>query len=90
MTGPYTLKKMVGSYSPQQLIRTAIDVATSTITGAQADNRLIEGFATPANAPIVHDQTVGVDGTPQDEIWLDCVSDLGDGWNPTLYGLFSL
>jgi 3',5'-cyclic AMP phosphodiesterase CpdA len=83
MTAPYTPQKMVGWYDPPQLARTAIDVATSSIIGAQADNRLIEGFVTDSNAPIVHDYTVDATGKPQDEIWLDCLSDLGDGWNAT-------
>jgi len=83
MTARYHPKKMVGWYDPPQLTRTAIDVATSTIIGAQADNRLIEGFATPASAPTVHDYTIDASGASQDEMWLDCLSDLGDGWNAT-------
>jgi 3',5'-cyclic AMP phosphodiesterase CpdA len=90
MTDPtYTPKKMVGWYDPPQLLRTAIDVATSTIIGAQADNRLIEGFVSDANTPQIHDYTIddaaAADGTaaPRKELWLDCVSDLGEGWNAT-------
>jgi hypothetical protein len=79
----YTPRKMVGWYDPPQLVRTALDVAVSTIIGAQADHRLIEGFVTDINAPAIHDYSVDAEGHPRPELWLDFVGDLGDGWNAT-------
>src|SRR5687768_4384678 len=72
-------QKMVGWYSPAQLLRTAREVVVSTLFGRHADFRLIEALAASG--------TPDVDTWPAeqggDEFWLDYVADTGDGWNPT-------
>lgn len=69
---------MVGWYDPGQLMRTATQVAASTILGAHADYRLIEALVAPAAQ--FHDLSdAGTDGS----FWLDYVADVGDGWNST-------
>ena len=68
---------MVGWYDPGQLMRTAADVAASTLFGRHADYRLMEAVATPNIQVDVVD--AGADG----DVWIDYVSDTGDGWNST-------
>jgi hypothetical protein len=65
---------MVGWYDPFQLGKTAVQVMTSAILGTRADFRVIEALAT--------DQGV-FPYADRNEIWIDYVADLGDGWNPT-------
>jgi hypothetical protein len=77
---------MVGWYDPQQLGRTAIEVALSTIFGRHADYRLLEALRDGAE---IHDYREGDDGRPRQEIWIDYVADVGDGWNST-YAVASL
>ena len=76
--------KMVGWYDPLQLIRTGIDVLISSIFGQYADSRAAmrpETGAADATAPF--DYTVDDAGVPRRELWIDYVSDLGDGWHST-------
>jgi hypothetical protein len=74
-------QNMVGWYDPGQLLRTAGEVVISTIFGRNADQRLIEAlFAGPDE---LQDQDLYVDYSQHDELWLDYVADLGDGWNST-------
>ena len=83
---------MVGWYDPFQLARTAVDVLVSTIVGRHSDYRLVEALANE-RGPLYHDYSCRweVDGgqeradqnRPREEIWIDYVSDAGDGWNPT-------
>jgi hypothetical protein len=77
---------MVGWYDPQQLGRTAVEVAVSTIFGRHADYRLLEALRGGAD---IHDYRKGDDGLPRQEIWIDYVGDVGDGWNST-YAVASL
>jgi hypothetical protein len=83
---------MVGWYDPRQLVRTAIQVAISTIFGRHSDRRLVEALA--SGRPEMYDYTYHYrdDGhdlcemdlsRPRDEIWIDYVADLGEGWNST-------
>jgi hypothetical protein len=74
---------MVGWYDPPQLARTAARILTSTILGERIDQRLLEALASKSEAAEVYDYTLDDTGAARDEIWLDYVSDLGDGWNPT-------
>jgi hypothetical protein len=74
-------QKMVGWYDPGQLLRTAGEVAISTVFGRNADQRLIEAlFAGPDE---LEDQDLFQDYSESNELWLDYVADLGDGWNST-------
>jgi hypothetical protein len=86
---------MVGWYDPRQLIRTGIQVAISTIFGRHSDRRLVEALA--AGRPEIYDYTYHYrddgqelcemdESRPRDEIWIDYVADLGEGWNST-YGV---
>jgi hypothetical protein len=67
---------MVGWYDPLQLIQTASDVAASALFGRRADYRLLEALAA---TPVIDTPVCRADG----DFWIDYVSDLGDGWNPT-------
>src|SRR5918998_4239634 len=83
---------MVGWYDPRQLVRTGIQVAISTIFGRHSDRRLVEALA--SGRPEIYDYThhyrddgrdlCEIDETRRrDEIWIDYVADLGEGWNST-------
>jgi hypothetical protein len=85
---------MVGWYDPRQLLRTAPEVAIATISGRHADHRLVEAVTAGNPQSRFYDYTAhhvrDEDGDcrldpdrPRDSIWIDYVSDVGDGWNPT-------
>jgi hypothetical protein len=67
---------MVGWYDPQVLARSAWLVGLANIFGRHSDTRLIEALATQPQKEF--DYSGNSDG-----LWLDYVSDIGDGWNPT-------
>ena len=92
---------MVGWYDPGQLARTGVKVLVSTLFGQNADFRLMEALAAPADAPDVYDHTAlwaddGQGGeridptTPRPSIWIDYVADVGDGWDSTYAIAFQL
>lgn len=64
---------MVRWLDPHQLVDTAVRVLLSGIFSAYADNRELQALE-PAEAP---------DRSDAADLWLDYVSDLGDGWNST-------
>ncbi|MBA2731753.1 MAG: metallophosphoesterase, partial [Acidobacteria bacterium] len=83
---------MVGWYDPRQLVRTGTQVAISTIFGRYSDRRLVEALA--SGRPEIYDYTHHYKDDGQelceidesrrrDEIWIDYVADLGEGWNST-------
>lgn len=72
--------KMVAWYDPSQLLRTAVNVMSSTLFGRHADFRLIEALGTPHIDPADSDYTA--EGA-RVAMWIDYVSDVGDGWNST-------
>jgi hypothetical protein len=84
--------EMVGWYDPGQLARTGVEVCISTIFGRHADNRLIQAlvagtahsydhtFAYKHNSEGVY---VPDTSAPVDELWIDYVGDVGDGWDST-------
>jgi hypothetical protein len=75
------VQPMVRWYDPGQLIKTAQQVAISTVFGRYSDPRLVESLSA-ADAEIYdyrHDEEV----REREQIWLDYVSDTGDGWNST-------
>jgi len=91
--GPKQLP-MVGWYDPRQLAKTGIEVAISTIFGRHSDHRLVEAMATGDEQKQFYDYTHhyldnGKDpitpdtANPRNSIWIDYVSDVGDGWNST-------
>lgn len=86
------MKKMFGWYDPVALLRTAGDVVYSSINGRHADHRLIEAITPTRNCGLYDysvEYDVGPDGEPvpstraRQEIWIDYVSDVGDGWDST-------
>ncbi len=66
--------RMTGWYDPGQLAETALKVIVSDLFGTRADYRLIESFTAKQDL---------FDYSHQNEIWIDYVADLGDGWDPT-------
>src|SRR5919202_164922 len=81
---------MVGWYDPPQLARTAARMLTSTILGERIDQRLLEALASKSETAEVYDYTLDDTGAAREEIWLDYVSDLGDGSNPTYAVAYAL
>src|SRR5436190_4654166 len=69
---------MVGWYDPDQLARTGVDVAISTIFGRESDFRALEAFTTPQGSFF---QCCTC--KPGEPAWIDYVGDTGDGWNST-------
>lgn len=67
---------MVGWYDPQVLIRSAWLVGISNLFGRHSDTRLIEALATQPQKEFDY-------SSADDGLWVDYISDIGDGWNPT-------
>lgn len=89
--------KMVDWYNPSQLLDTGIKTAISTIIGSNADPRLVTAAATDGNFfdyshefVINKDKDLEASKAIRDEIWIDYVSDVGDGWNSTYSIAYSL
>ena len=84
---------MTGWYDPGQLLQTAADVLISTIFGRHADHRLLEAITARSSDAKYYDyscqlgsaeSSFAADPTrPKQELWIDYVADLGDGWNST-------
>ncbi len=74
-------RRMVGWFDPLLLARTGMRSAISATIGKQADRRLLDALAAPKVEP--SDFSVDAAGKPRQELWLDYVSDLGDGWDST-------
>ena len=88
--------EMVEWYNPFQLRDTAIKTAISTIIGENADPRLV---GVPTTGGTFFDYSKELEKVERDfkssdderkEIWIDYVSDVGDGWNPTYSVAYSL
>ena len=70
--------RMVGWYDLRVLVRSAWLLTLSNIFGRHSDRRLIEALATrPQDAFRCEPET------PAEDFWLDFVSDVGDGFDPT-------
>ncbi len=91
---PYKREKMVGWYDPGQLMKTANEVLVSTILGKHADRRLVQALNPEKIQAYEYTKEFKVTGGSQetsasgewvnrDALWVDYVSDLGDGWNST-------
>jgi len=74
-------RRMVSWYDPSVLAKTGLKAILSETIGRQADRRLLDAVASPQ--PLFFDFSVDEAGRPKDELWLDYVSDLGDGWDST-------
>jgi hypothetical protein len=66
---------MVRWFCPRELAATGMRVALSGVFGAYADKRELQAALPEAELPTYADR---------DELWLDYVSDLGDGFDPTM------
>src|SRR5688500_5549587 len=86
----YEKAKMVGWYDPTQLLKTGKKTVISTIIGENADPRLVNAAAPDENyfdyskeLKFSGSGEFEDSGDDRKEIWIDYVSDLGDGWNST-------
>ena len=75
---PSRRARMVGWYDPKVLTQSAWLMTLANIFGRHSDSRLIEALASQPQHEFefVADPQTG-------EFWLDYVSDVADGWNPT-------
>jgi hypothetical protein len=74
---PAQRARMVGWYDPRVLARSAALLTVANLFGRHSDTRLIEALASQPQREFRFAAPAGED------FWLDYVSDLGDGWNPT-------
>ena len=70
-------------YSPSQLMRTAPEVATSTLFGRHADNRVIEALMHRRDTIYDYSTPRSLRTDARGAVWIDYVADTGDGWNST-------
>jgi hypothetical protein len=75
---PSARPRMVGWYDPKVLAQSGWLLAVANVFGRHSDSRLIEALSSQAQGDFRFeaDPRTG-------EFWLDYVSDVGDGWNPT-------
>ncbi len=66
---------MTGWFDPGQLVRTGVRKTVSELFGQNADRRILDALA--------HHDVVPCELAAGDELWIDYVSDTGDGWNAT-------
>ena len=81
-TKKYIQPTMVNWYDPRQLSATGLKALVSGIFGSYADNREMQAALDFKREPYdcsVDDQN----GQKREEIWIDFVSDTGDGFNST-------
>ena len=88
---------MVGWYNPTQLLETGKKTLISTIIGKNADPRLVaastvggKSFDYSKKLKPKDGDFEEISGEDRNEIWLDYVSDVGDGWNSTYSVAYSL
>ncbi len=89
------MTEMTDWYNPTQLIDTAKKTAISTIIGSNADPRLVspappDGTFFDYSEEFADGQAFKGNKTGRGELWLDYVSDVGDGWNPTYSVAYTL
>lgn len=96
MSKPVEQAKMTEWYNPKQLLNTAVKDAISTIIGENADPRLVgvtektEKFFDFSKQLVKENYDFETFGEEKKEIWIDYVSDVGDGWNSTYAVAYSL
>src|SRR5262245_51262979 len=76
---PKRRPRMVGWYDPAQLLGTAQQVLVSTLFGRHSDHRLMEALQPQSSQSFDCSKS----GVPGEELWIDYVSDAGDGWDST-------
>ncbi len=72
-------REMVDWFDPRQLAKTGVKVLLSAILGAYADKREMQAALHP---PDEEEQLV-FDYSARQEIWMDFIADMGDGWDST-------
>ncbi len=72
-------REMVDWFDPGQLARTGVKVLLSAILGSYADKREMQAALHP---PDEEEQLV-YDYSERQEIWMDFIADMGDGWDST-------
>lgn len=78
---PFTRQQAVRWFTPSELVRASWHVAMAGLFGSYSDKRETQA-ALPA--PPYHDLSKAADGeTDLTELWLDYVSDVGDGFDAT-------
>ncbi|MGW8392441.1 preprotein translocase subunit YajC [Pseudoduganella sp. HUAS MS19] len=75
----YTQELMVNWLGPLQLLRTGMRSAAATTMGAFADPREVQAALKPAQA----NPAIAVSADGDKGIWVDYLSDTGDGWDST-------
>ncbi len=75
---PSRRARMVGWYDPGVLAQSAWLMTVANIFGRHSDSRLIEALASQPQKEFSFDAD-----RQTGEFWLDYVSDVADGWNPT-------
>lgn len=74
----FTPRGPVRWLAPAMLARTGVQVALSTVFGAFADRRELEGLGAQPGDPLDLSERVSASG----EYWFDYVADTGDGFHP--------
>ncbi|NOK21051.1 metallophosphoesterase family protein [Corallococcus carmarthensis] len=74
-------KPMVSWFDPAVLVKSGLKALLSGTFGRQADRRLLDAVSQPQK--LAFDYSLDASKHPRDELWLDYVSDLGDGWDST-------
>src|SRR5262245_56991960 len=84
------LLPMVSWFNVKQLAGTAFESLVSKLIGGQADRRLTlallsnekEFYNYTKEHEIINGHPEQVEGSKRSSIWIDFISDTGDGWNP--------
>jgi len=71
---------MTNWFAPAQLIRTGVKALLGTLFGSYLDRREVEAALLQGD---LEAERMRLDYSDRDEIWIDYVADLGDGWNST-------
>ena len=71
---------MVNWYDPVQLMKTAVQVLLSLAFGSYADKRELMPVLSNHGD---NSKDIELDYSGRDEVWIDYVADIGDGWNST-------
>jgi hypothetical protein len=71
---------MTNWFSPAQLIRTGVKTLLGTLFGSYLDRREVEAALLQGS---LEAEQKRLDYSSRDQMWIDYVADLGDGWNST-------
>jgi hypothetical protein len=71
---------MTNWFAPAQLIRTGVKALLGTLFGSYLDRREVEAALLQGD---LEGEQKRLDYSDRDQMWIDYVADLGDGWNST-------